>query len=301
MSTIIAPRKDKLELVDYFRALRVFMLSGARRWIFFRLDMYETFIGSITQAATFYFMRVIIGGKTAQMALAAYGGDFISFAILGFAFMIFLNQSLSHYYWELMDSWSQGRLEALLLSPMNVPTLVIGGALWRYVLTTITCAIYFATGVLLFGVNLKPASSYGIGLLILVLGVIATTGIGLIAASMFILLNIKGQLPPISWLVKTLSGLLCGLYFPVSVLPGWLQRFAFFLPQTYALDGARRALLPGSLDIRLIEIEVALDPIMLDILMLSIFCLILVPLGYMIFKHSIKMAEKKGLLSRWTT
>jgi ABC-2 type transport system permease protein len=40
--------------------------------------------------------------------------------------------------------------------------------------------------------------------------------------------------------------LVSGVYYPVSVLPEWLQIFSWFSPATYVLDGAREALLNGA-------------------------------------------------------
>ena len=37
-----------------------------------------------------------------------------------------------------------------------------------------------------------------------------------------------------------------GVYYPVSVLPGWLQAVAKISPATYALRGLRHAILNGA-------------------------------------------------------
>ena len=36
-----------------------------------------------------------------------------------------------------------------------------------------------------------------------------------------------------------------GVYYPVDVLPGWMERISAISPATYALDGVRRAILDG--------------------------------------------------------
>ena len=37
--------------------------------------------------------------------------------------------------------------------------------------------------------------------------------------------------------------LVCGVVFPISILPGWLQVLSLVLPPTYWLEGMRRAIL----------------------------------------------------------
>ena len=40
--------------------------------------------------------------------------------------------------------------------------------------------------------------------------------------------------------------LFSGVYYPIDVLPGWMQQLARFSPVTYALRGIRAALLDGT-------------------------------------------------------
>jgi ABC-2 type transport system permease protein len=47
--------------------------------------------------------------------------------------------------------------------------------------------------------------------------------------------------------IAGLMYLLCGVVFPISVLPGWLQPVSLALPPTYWLEGMRRAIL-GNLE-----------------------------------------------------
>ena len=60
-------------------------------------------------------------------------------------------------------------------------------------------------------------------LVVLILAVIALTGLGLAGASTFTLLNAKNwDSNPIGWLVGFGVTLLSGVYFPPTVLPEWL-------------------------------------------------------------------------------
>ena len=52
---------------------------------------------------------------------------------------------------------------------------------------------------------------------------------------------------------------LTGVYYPVSVLPGWLQPVAYALPSTHVFEGMRAILLDGTFRADLMASAVALN------------------------------------------
>ena len=129
--------------------------------------------------------------------------------------------------------------------------------------------------------RLAPAA-----LLILVLTIITFSSLGIIAAS-FIMVLKRGD--PVTWLFSTLSSLLGGVYYPISVLPPWLQRLSYLLPITYSLRAMRLALLQG-------YPFTALVP---DIAVLVIFSLILLPLSLLTFRYAVHRAKVDGSLTHY--
>jgi hypothetical protein len=65
---------------------------------------------------------------------------------------------------------------------------------------------------------------------ILLLTIVSSTGLGIVSAS-FIMTLKTGD--PVGWLFVQVSGLICGLNYPLSVLPDWLQTAAKAMPVTY--------------------------------------------------------------------
>lgn len=89
--------------------------------------------------------------------------------------------------------------------------------------------------------------------------------------------------------VWSLSTLLSGVFYPVSVLPEWVQNFSALLPLTYALDAARLAVLQGY----------SVHELRLDILVLLGFCAVLLPLALLSFKLAVKRAKIEGSLVQY--
>ena len=79
-----------------------------------------------------------------------------------------------------------------------------------------------------------------------------------------------------------------GVYYPVSVMPGWMQAIAKISPATYALRGIRHAILDGA----------GITSLWGDIWPLIIIGLIAFPLGVWIFKQGEVYAKKHGKLKR---
>ncbi len=125
-----------------------------------------------------------------------------------------------------------------------------------------------------------------ISLIVLFLTVVSFSGLGIIAAS-FIMIFKRGD--PVTWAFAGISSLLGGVYYPITVLPKFLQRFSQLLPITYSLRAIRLALLG----------ECSLRNLLPDILVLVIFSLVILPLSIVIFKFSVEKAKKDGTLLQY--
>ena len=138
--------------------------------------------------------------------------------------------------------------------------------------------------IFVFGLNLfiTPMSLQAF-LIVMVLTILAFSGIGLLSAA-FIIVFKQGS--PISWVMGTASVLLGGVLYPVTVLPPWLQSYAYLLPITYALEAMRQVLLNGA----------TFSAIYKEMFALSLFVFFLLPLGLLAFGYGLKLARKEGSL-----
>ncbi len=112
------------------------------------------------------------------------------------------------------------------------------------------------------------------------------SSLGIMSAS-FIMVLKKGD--PLSWIFTNLSWLLGGVYFPIAVLPGWVQKFSYLLPITYSLEGMRLALLKGY----------TLRELLPSIIPLLIFTVIMLPVSMWVFKYAVKRAKVDGSLIKY--
>ena len=94
---------------------------------------------------------------------------------------------------------------------------------------------------------------------------------------------------PITAVFGGLANLIGGVYYPIEILPNWLQFFARLLPITYALRAMRLSLLNGAGWAELAP----------DLLALLLFCVLLFPLSLLIFRYAVEQARADGSLAQY--
>jgi len=250
----------------------------------YRLSFVMQLGGIFFNIAIFYFMARLFGTAVAPQ-LQAYGGDYFSFVLIGLAFTGFLGLSLSSFAQSIREGQMMGTLEIMLLSPTRLSAILISSSLWAYLMTTVRVVIYLLVGAFIFGASLGQANIPA-AILILLLSIASFSGIGIMSAAVVLLVK-KGD--PVAWVLGSASSLLAGVYYPVSVLPGWLEPLSRVLPLTYGLDAMRLAMLQGH----------SISDLRSDIFALLGFTIILTPLAFLVFRKALKRAKKEGSLIQY--
>lgn len=94
---------------------------------------------------------------------------------------------------------------------------------------------------------------------------------------------------PFGWILGSLEGLIGGVYFPVTVLPAWLQFLAKFFPITHAIRAIQLAVYQGYPLTRLWK----------ETGILFLFSVTLLPLALAAFKFSLHKARREGSLGQY--
>jgi ABC-2 type transport system permease protein len=234
---------------------------------------------------TFYFLGRLVSGPTAGYLSAYGGGDYFPFVLVGLALAGFQGVALTSISHAIQYGMYTGTLEAMLATPTSLSTIVFSSVLYQFVSALLSILLYLLFAVILFGVSLGQADLLSAAVM-LGLTLLAHLPLGIFSAS-FLLIFKRGD--PITSLVGHLSALLAGVYFPLAVLPGWLQKVSFFLPFTHALEGLRQAVLNGR----------TLLGLSTQVVVLCIFAIILLPLSLAVFSWAIHQAKRLGTLSQF--
>lgn len=246
----------------------------------FCTKLFWMFISTVT----YFFLSKLIGDM-GQGYLKPYGGNYFSFVLIGIAFYSYLGVSINGLSNTIRSGQMLGTLEALLVTQTAIPTIILSSSLYSFLWASFRVVVYLSLGAILFGLDIGNANLPA-AMLILFLTVICFSSLGIIAAS-FIMVLKRGN--PIGWAFGSVSGLLGGLYYPISVLPDWLQTLSYLLPITYSLEGMRLALLNGY----------PLSMLLSNVIPLFIFSIFMLPLSIMSFTYAVKKAKKDGTLTQY--
>ena len=268
-----------------FRPGRIsaFLLRDFREALTYKFSFVSSFVGILLSSATFYFVAKLVPSGTPS--LGPYGGDYFSFAVIGVAFSSLLGMFQEGLSSVVRSAQVSGTLEALLVTPASIPTVLFGSSLYSLLLQVFRTLLHLGVALAFFGMTLGRVNGPGV-LSVGVLTVLCFLSVGILSAS-FILVYKTGS--PFGWILGTVSGLLGGVVFPVALLPPWIRWVSSLLPVTYALDGMRKSLLASA----------GFAEVLPDIAALAVFNIILLPVSLLAFRLAVRKAKKDGTLSHF--
>jgi ABC-2 type transport system permease protein len=239
------------------------------------------FAGVFLSATAFFFLSKLFGSAFVP-ELERYGGNYFAFVLIGIAFSDYLGVSLHSFARNIRSAQTTGTLEALLSTRTPFFETLLYMSFYGFLLTTLRVFVYLVIGALVFGVDLGGANVLS-ALVVLVLTVVSFSAIGLFSAA-FIVVFKRGD--PVSWVFASLSWVLAGVYYPVSVLPAWMQKISYAIPVTHALEGMRLSLLRGA----------SLGSILPQIGALLVLSAVLLPISILALNRAVRTAKLKGTL-----
>jgi ABC-2 type transport system permease protein len=183
-----------------------------------------------------------------------------------------------------IERW-EGTIEYTLMAPVHRITHMAGQTLFAVSYSMIFTAIILSVTVVLFEIDLANANLVG-GLIMLVSGSLSFIGISVMASTLPLLFPERGA--QMTHIVIALLLLVSGVYYPIEVLPDFLQKLSVFSPATYVLNGVRQALLDGISSSQL-------WPYIWPVLIMGV---IAIPVGLMVFKQAERYAKRTGKLAR---
>jgi ABC-2 type transport system permease protein len=182
------------------------------------------------------------------------------------------------------ERW-EGTIESTFMAPVPRLTHLMGmcGA-------TLVRALGFSVAILAAVALFVPVdlshANIASALMLLATGAVAFIGLA-IGSSVFPLLWTEKGLQ-MAYIVQAVVLLVSGVYYPTTVLPGWMQALSVISPATYVIQGMRDALLDGA---DLARIWPNLWPALL-------VGAISIPLGLRLFLWAERYAKRTGRLKR---
>jgi ABC-2 type transport system permease protein len=190
------------------------------------------------QMLTWGFLQKYLAGTTNPLAQGA--GVLIGSVLL---WDILFRSKIGFSTTFIEEMWSRN-LGNLLTSPLQPYELVAALSLWSVIrlgvsMVPVAIAAYFIFGFNLLALGLPLAAFFAVL-------VLTSWSLGLISAGVILRYGLGAE--ELAWSLAFLLLPLCCVYYPVSVLPDWLQVIVLALPPTHVFEGMRSILLRGTFD-----------------------------------------------------
>ncbi|MDD5044337.1 MAG: ABC transporter permease [Candidatus Omnitrophica bacterium] len=252
--------------------------------ISYKFSFFFNIFGVIVSLLTYFFIDKLFGSAVTS-GLEEFGVNYFAYVLLSMAFFSYIGVGIGSFSSRIQSEQMQGTLESLLITPTKTYIILLSMGLWNLIFATLDVLIYVAAGIFLFKIDFSQINILAT-FVVLVLTIASFSSLGVLSAS-FIIVFKRGN--PVGWIINNLEGLLGGVYFPVSVMPGFLQFLAKFLPITYAVRAMQLAVYKGY----------TLAQIKNECLFLLFFSILLMPLSIYSFKYALNRARKDGSLAQY--
>jgi ABC-2 type transport system permease protein len=241
---------------------------------------------SIVNALSITFIGKASGAITGVALSPQQINDFILYLMVGtlvwhYLSMVFdmISEAIQWERWE-------GTIEYTFMAPVSRLTHLLGQSAFALLYGVLHTAVILGMVALFFQVDLGNADFVAM-LAVLLAGSTSFVGLGMLAAVLPLLSPEKGL--QMTNIIKAVVLLVSGVYYPVEVLPAWLQPLGRISPATFMLEGMRAGLLNGA------SVGAVLVPFVLPLLLTGA---ITVPLGLYVFTRAERYAKRTGILKR---
>jgi ABC-2 type transport system permease protein len=236
-------------------------------------------LGTISLAGYYFISKTFPAVPSSSLNGAP---NYFAFVAVGAALAVVMQGAAHGLGQKIREEQLTGTLEALILQPLTSAELALGLVGFPFLFTLFNAVAYLLIANVLLGANFSHASWPAFVLALAATGA-ALSAIGVALGA--ILVVVKRAQAVVAFVV-TIIMFLGGAFFPLSVLPGWLETLAKLVPTRYAFEAVRASLYQG-------------DHWARPVASLVLFAVIAFPLAVMLFSGAVKICLRQGTLSQY--
>jgi ABC-2 type transport system permease protein len=248
-----------------------------RMFLSYRLRTVTIVLGAFFSLTLFYYISRLVSVNQFETP-----DDYYAFAVVGLVILQVINSTLHTPSTTLRQELVAGTFERIMLSPFGPVGGVISMLVFPFLLTVVLGGVMLSFAAIVFGVPLE-LDTLPLGIPVAALAALAFAPFGLLLLA--VVLVMKQAAGGATWLIALIS-LVAGLYFPVSLLPDWIEWASDVQPFTPAVDLMRNLLVGTPLE----------DPAWVNLLRLVGFAAVLMPLGAWLAGLAVRAAQRRGTI-----
>lgn len=254
-----------------------------RDWKLFR--SYRTRLPSHIASSVAMIFMFHFTSRLVHVSMFRTSQAYFGFAIVGIVTLQVLTSTLTTPPTAVRQELVAGTFDQLVLSPFGAVFSTMSMMLFPLLYAIAMAAVTLTIAVIGFGLHLHGATA-AFALPAAVLGGFSFLPFGVTIAAATLALK-QAQMAT-TYVIAAVS-LLAGYYFPVSLLPHWIQWTASVQPFTPSVDLIRHLLLGTALPL----------PVWVEVAKLAGFALLLLPISAALLAGAVELGKRRGTITEY--
>ena len=244
----------------------------------------------------FNFYALVTSATVALIGVAANNYQMTLTLVVGALLWNYLSWLYNEIAMSIAYERWEGTLEYTFMAPVARSVHLLGVSLFSLLNSIVTSVIVLLGLIAFTNLNLRGANLLGV-MVVLFVSTLAFVGLGLFAAVFPVMSAERGA--EATHIFQGSLLLVSGVYYPIDVLPGWMQPLSAISPATYTLSACRKLFGVGNTaSTPELLAGAPLSAVWHELVILAVMGAILLPLGLMTFVRVEAWAKRTGKLKR---
>ncbi len=255
------------------------MRRDAILFVSYRTQFASQILGPLFSLVVFYYISQLLTENTLETP-----GGYFGYVVIGLAIIQILTISLGVMPMTVRQELVSGTIERFLVSAHGPVSGIFGTMLFPLINALFSGTLLLVFAAVIFGLPLAATAVLAIP--VALLGTFAFMPFALILVSMVIAFK---QVSSASQFIVTAVAIVGGLYFPIALLPDWIEWASEVQPFTPATDLLRHLLVGTPLQ----------HSVALNLAKLVAFTVVLFPVSIACLQASIRYGQRTGTIAEY--
>jgi ABC-2 type transport system permease protein len=238
----------------------------------------------ITQTLSLFFTLTLFHFISRLVTIGAFSSPdaYYAFAVVGLITLQVLNSTLATPPLQLRQELVAGTFERMVVSPFGAAGSILSTMLFPFVSAFVSGLAMLAFAGLVFGLQIQWSTA-PLAIPVALIGTCAFACFGVMLVG--VVLVAKRASAGTTWVVAGIS-LIAGLYFPVALLPNWIEWASKVQPFTPSVELLRHVLIGLPMT----------ESVWLSVVKIVGFTVVLFPLSTMLLNRMLRTSRRRGTI-----
>ena len=240
----------------------------------YRMRFLSEIVSAVLGVTLFYFVSRLVTGGTFKSS-----DEYFGYAIIGLAMLEVMTAAIVVLPMSVRQELVAGTFERILVSPLGAVSGVLAMFVFPFLSAGVMATITISVGAIVFDLPIRWSTAV-LAVPVALLGSLAFLPFAVLITGVVFVFKQAGV--GAGFLVTCLS-LIAGVFFPVALLPNWIEWTSEVQPLTPALDLLRH-----------LVVGTPIDSVWWPVFRLVAFTIVLLPLSILVLGGCLRHAQRQG-------